>query len=143
MAGLAAEAGVRADAIVTAASLAPFSDVCLRNRTVIEELLGLPVRNDVSSNPVRQLNAFLKLAGLKVEEFKRRKKSKKSVREYGFVQAQFDEMASLARKFRSPDEIKADIEETRRDPGASTPIFDLKYPSTLLSPLPRPDTVEQ
>lgn len=138
VAGLSDEAGLRADAVVNVASLTAFVSVCKRNQTLLEELLGRPVRNDVSSNPVRQLNAFLMLGGLKLETIKRRKKSKKSVREYGFEQDRLIQMVSLAEAFKPLEVIKATLENSCADPGASTPIFDSKYPSNLLSPLPHP-----
>jgi hypothetical protein len=119
---------------VTVGSLVRFAKLCVRNRTVIEELTGLPVRADVEKNPIRQLNAFLAMAGLKLEAIKRRKTSKKTVREYGFSRPRFDLMMSLGNAFKSPQTIIENLKE-RGDLGASTPIFDLKYPPRSSVPI--------
>jgi hypothetical protein len=105
------EKGIRRDAEVALSDLEDFVKLCCRNQTTLEELLGQRIRKDIQTNPVRQLNAFLKLGGLKLEPVKRQKREKKSVRRYGFVQDRYDLMMSLANAYRSPDDLKRDLEE--------------------------------
>lgn len=52
---------------------AAFVAFCRTNRTAIEEILKLPLRDDLEKNPVRQLNQFLKLVGLSVKPNARRR----------------------------------------------------------------------
>lgn len=111
VAGIADCDGIRGDAEITASGLFAFSDLCMRNRTMLEDLLGQPIRKDVQTNPIRQLNTFLKLGGLKLEPLLRQKRQKKSIRRYGFQQQRFNLMLSLASAFRSPDSIKSDLQE--------------------------------
>jgi hypothetical protein len=106
--------GIRGDAVVTASSLSRFADLCLRNQTVLEDLLGQPVRKDVRTNPIRQLNTFLKLGGLKLEPFLRQKRQKKSVRRYGFEQQKFELMWSLATAFRTTDSVRKERQEAKK-----------------------------
>jgi hypothetical protein len=112
-AGVSDASGIRRDALATAGSMLPFIELCSRNTTVLEEILGQAVRKDVADNPIRQLNAFLKLAGLKLELVARRKAKAKSVRSYGFKAERFDLMHALASVYRSPKEIKESLEEAR------------------------------
>jgi hypothetical protein len=114
VAGIADRNGIRRDAQVTASGLSRFSDLCLRNKTMFEDVLGQPLRKDVRTNPIRQLNTFLKLGGLKLEPFLRQKRQKKSIRRYGFEQEKFDLMLSLASAFRTSDSIKKELLEARK-----------------------------
>lgn len=52
---------------------AAFVAFCRTNRTAIEEILKLPLREDLEKNPVRQLNQFLKLVGLSIKPNARRR----------------------------------------------------------------------
>jgi hypothetical protein len=68
VAGLTTSAGFKPNYSVTIASLAEFVRVCRENQTMIEEVLSEAIRGDLESNPVRQLNIFLKRIGLKARQ---------------------------------------------------------------------------
>jgi hypothetical protein len=108
--GLCDEAGICRDVQIDAAQLISFIELCERNQTVLEELLNQSLRKDIRLNPVRQLNVFLKLAGLKLAKVKRQKRAGKGTRFYGFEQPRFDIMRALAANYRDPREI---VEECR------------------------------
>ena len=59
-AGIADESGFRSDARITVQQLSAFADLCERNRNFIHERTGVPIRQDVRTNPVRQLNELLR-----------------------------------------------------------------------------------
>ena len=101
--GIAGKAGINPDVRVDLAGLGKFARLCQRNQTHLEEVLGQPVRKDVATNPIRQLNAFLKLGGLKLDALLREKHQRKSVRLYGFNTGKFEEMSALALAFQSPE----------------------------------------
>lgn len=113
VAGIGDATGLLRDTKVTAQGLSAFADLCANNKTVLEDLLGRKVRDDVKSNPIRQLNAFLGLGGLKLEPATRQKTQKKSVRGYAFNPEKFDTMLSLAKAFRTEKKVKKDLEEAR------------------------------
>lgn len=109
--GLANAQGINRNVQVEASDLLDFTSICQKNRTVLEDILGQQIRKDVETNPVRQANVFLKLAGLKVEPIKRRKNQGKGIRLYGFDVPRLDLMMSLAAAYKDPDEIKAELLE--------------------------------
>lgn len=108
--GLADAKGIHRDAHVEVSDLGEFIPLCQKNKTVFEGVLGQQIRKDIEKNPVRQANAFLRLAGLKLEPIKRRKQGQKSVRAYGFDPARLDLLMSLAAVFKAPAEIRSDLE---------------------------------
>jgi hypothetical protein len=113
-AGVGDEAGIKRDVLVDRSGLDRFVKLCTRNKTLLEELLGQPLRRELEKNPVRQLNAFLKLAGLKVESVSRKKKAGATIRGYAFEPAKFDLMCDLARRFRDLDALAKDRRRDRR-----------------------------
>jgi hypothetical protein len=110
-AGIADDSGPVRGQIISSGDLAEFALLCDRNRTILETVLAGAIRADVKSNPVRQLNQFLKLAGLRMDEVQRRKHRGRSVRLYGFDQDQFDIMLQLAMAYRSPASVKEELGE--------------------------------
>jgi hypothetical protein len=62
--------------------LDPFKELIRTNRVIIEEVLQQPIRNDFESNPIRQLNAILDRAGLKLIAQSRKQKAGSSSIEY-------------------------------------------------------------
>jgi hypothetical protein len=110
-AGIADDSGPVRDQIISSGDLDEFALLCDRNRTILETVLAGAIRADVKSNPVRQLNQFLKLVGLRMDEVQRRKQNGRSVRLYGFDQGKFDIMVQLAMAYRSPATVKQDLVE--------------------------------
>jgi len=104
-AGLSTPAGLDLGAKVEAARLAPFILLCEKNRTILEEKFGVQMRSDVKTNPVRQLNVFLKRLGLRLELDKRSKVLGTTVRIYSFSPGPAGTMASLASRFRDEDAL--------------------------------------
>lgn len=117
VAGIADENGLQSSAVILAANLGPFADICVRNRTNIERLLGQKVRDDVATNPVRQLNIFLRLAGLKLIPIRRSKQAGQTKRGYGLDQQTLPLMFSLAQAFRPPEEVVEELSRLRRENG--------------------------
>jgi hypothetical protein len=99
--GLTDANGLNREAQVRTESLRPFARVVERNRVLFEEVVGQPVRSDIRLNPVRQLNAYLALLGLKLEQSARRKKAGVITRSYGWDLEQFDLMNDLQKRFRT------------------------------------------
>ena len=113
VAGITSANGIDPEARIDVAGLGKFAELCLRNQTCIEETLSHPVRKDVAKNPVRQLNAFLKLGGLRLDPLIRKKRQQKSHRLYGFETNYFVVMMALAAKFQSPDAIQERLRALR------------------------------
>jgi hypothetical protein len=105
-AGVGGKAGIDRNAVVDHNGLTRFVALCTRNKTLLEELLDQPLRREIDKNPVRQLNAFLKLAGLKLEAINRKKSGGKTTRGYAFDGAKFDLMCDLAARYRDLDAAK-------------------------------------
>ncbi|OPH84677.1 plasmid replication protein, CyRepA1 family [Nitrobacter vulgaris] len=108
-AGIADESGFRSDVRITVQQLSAFADLCERNRNFIHERTGVPIRRDVRSNPVRQLNGLLKTLGLKVNPVAREKRAKRATRYYALDPAKLELMARLASAYRCNKDIKAEI----------------------------------
>lgn len=113
-AGVGGEAGIDRNVLINRNGLARFVALCARNKTLLEELLGQPLRREIEKNPVRQLNAFLKLAGLKLESVSRRRKAGATTRGYAFEASKFDLMCDLAHRFRDLDAVAKDWHRDRR-----------------------------
>lgn len=112
-AGIAGKSGFLSDARVTVQQLLAFADLCERNQNFIHERTGVPIRRDVRSNPVRQLNELLKTLGLKVNSITREKRAKRATRYYALDIQRLELMSRLASSYRCKKDIKAEIEERR------------------------------
>ncbi|HWD59435.1 MAG TPA: hypothetical protein VG308_14205, partial [Stellaceae bacterium] len=113
-AGVGDEAGIKRDVLIDRNGLDRFVKLCTRNKTLLEEMRGQPLRRELEKNPVRQLNAFLKLAGLKLESVSRTRKAGATTRGYAFEAAKFDLMCDLAHRFRDLDAVAKDWRRDRR-----------------------------
>jgi hypothetical protein len=112
-AGIAGESGFRSDARITVQQLSGFADLCERNGNFIHERTGVPIRRDVRTNPVRQLNELLKILGLRVNAVAREKRAKRATRYYALDPARLELMVRLASSYRCKKDIRAEIEERR------------------------------
>jgi hypothetical protein len=112
-AGVAGESGFRSDARITVQQLSGFADLCERNGNFIHERTGVPIRRDVRTNPVRQLNELLRILGLKVNAVAREKRAKRATRYYALDPARLELMVRLASSYRRKKDIRAEIEERR------------------------------
>lgn len=81
-AGLIKDGKLQTRKVVRADELDPFKELIRTNRVIIEEVLQQPMRNDFESNPIRQLNAILDQAGLKLIAQSRRQRAGSSSIEY-------------------------------------------------------------
>jgi hypothetical protein len=98
-AGLTTAQGFDLGATVSPENISRFVSICRANRTVIEEIMGEPIRNDVESKPVSQLNRFLRRVGLKVVKAQTEKVAGKKVRRYGIPADLRERMTVLARSY--------------------------------------------
>jgi hypothetical protein len=89
--GFAAEQSLCVD------DLSRFVRVCRDNQTVIEEILGEQLRDDIELKPVRQLNRFLRRIGLKLSPDKTKKVSGRKIRYYRIAEKLLGTMTRLAR----------------------------------------------
>lgn len=96
-----------ADMFVNNSHLKEFSELCKNNQILIEESLKIELRDDLKINPIRQLNSFLKLVGLRLNERKRLKRKGKNVRSYGIDPVSLKLMQDLSSKFVSRDSLKS------------------------------------
>lgn len=71
-AGLIHKGKLLEKAVVRADRLHLFKDMLARNRVLFEEVLQMSLRRDWEANPIRQLNAILDKAGLKIVPRRRR-----------------------------------------------------------------------
>ncbi len=94
-AGLAKNAGLVATKKVRAEDLDRFKKLLTDNRVMIEEALKAPLRADFAKNPVRQLNVFLGLAGLKLVANKRRQQAGQANIEYQLDSTSVKSMTSF------------------------------------------------
>jgi hypothetical protein len=122
IAGLTDRAGIKVGHAVTAAGLAEFIGVCRANQTVIEEVFGDALREDLEQNPVRQLNAFLKRIGMKLESQRSAKtKDGGKLRFYSLKPGLVARMTSLAESYLEAERRREEAEEgNRRKPGDRT-----------------------
>ena len=109
--GLCPGGAIDENARVDSSSLQKFVRLCRDNQTVIETVMGQQMRKDLEVNPVRQLNAFLKVIGLKLEATKRHKKQGRASRSYGFDAQRFAVLRSLAAAFKSREAITNELLE--------------------------------
>jgi hypothetical protein len=86
--------------------LSNFVDFCKRNRIVIEEILKIEMRDDFIRNPIRQLNQFLGLVGLKMIEKSRTKSKGVNLRFYELDKSAIDTMEKYANHYQSFDDLK-------------------------------------
>ncbi|MBS7803166.1 hypothetical protein KIH24_01120 [Rhizobiales bacterium TNE-4] len=94
------------DARVSNLTLKPFVDLCQKNRILIEESLNIELRDDMKVNPVRQLNAFLKIVGLQLSSQKRSKSKGKNLRFYGIDPSRMKFMEDLSARFVSRETLR-------------------------------------
>jgi hypothetical protein len=78
-----------------------FSKFCRDNQTVIEELVGFQIRDDLEKNPVRTLNQFMKLAGLSVVPSRRKRSKGRIDVEYVLEGSKLGAIRSLAAAYRN------------------------------------------
>jgi len=97
---------LEARASVNNLNLSYFSDICDKNKILIEESLQIELREDLKTNPVRQLNALLNLVGLKLIEKKRLKKKGKNLRFYNIDSLSLKIMNDLSNSFMTLDQLK-------------------------------------
>ena len=98
-AGLTTAEGFATSAKVSPDNVSQFVAICGDNRTVIEEIMGEPIRNDFDVKPVSQLNRFLRRVGLKLAVVQTEKAAGKKVRRYGIPASLRDRMTALARSY--------------------------------------------
>jgi hypothetical protein len=94
------------DASVNNLTLKSFTQLCKKNSVLIEESLRIELRDDLKQNPIRQLNAFLKIVGLKLSGKKRSKSKGKNLRFYGIDASSIKLMEDLSERFVSRDALK-------------------------------------
>jgi Origin of replication binding protein len=98
-AGLTPAEGFDANVTVSVDSISGFLAICRDNRTVIEEILGEPLRKDFEAKPVGQLNRFLRRMGLKAVKVKTKKLAGRKLRSYAVPRDLLDKMTALARSY--------------------------------------------
>lgn len=101
VAGLTSADGFDDKAVISVDSLTRFVGVCRDNRTMIEEILGQPLRNDFHKKPTRQLNDILKRAGLELTETKMKKIAGRKIRYYAISRGVLATMTALAVSYRA------------------------------------------
>ena len=94
------------DARVSNLTLKSFVDLCQKNRILIEEGLNIELRDDIKVNPVRQLNAFLKIVGLQLSSQKRSKQKGRNLRFYGIDPFRMKFMEDLSERFVSRETLR-------------------------------------
>ena len=109
-AGLTTAKGFDADVMVSLDGISRFVSICRDNRTVIEDLLGEPLRGDFEAKPVGQLNRFLRRIGLRLAKAKTKKLAGRKLRYYAVPCDLLDRMTGLARSYL---EVKARKEAVR------------------------------
>jgi hypothetical protein len=98
-AGLTNLGGFNADKLLSVDSLGRFVAVCRENRTVIEEILDEPIRGDLESKPVRQLNRYLRRVGLALSLAKIEKAAGRKIRYYAVAAEALETMTKLSRSY--------------------------------------------
>lgn len=98
-AGLTHPGGFNADKLLSVDSLRGFVAVCRENRTVIEEILDEPIRGDLESKPVRQLNRYLRRVGLALSLAKIEKAAGRKIRYYAVAAEALETMTKLSRSY--------------------------------------------
>jgi hypothetical protein len=111
-AGLTNTSGFNTDELLSIDRLHRFVAVCRENRTVIEEILGEPIRGDLESKPVRQLNRYLRRIGLKLPLAKVEKVAARKIRYYALPADLLETMTRLSRSYL---EVKARLEAENED----------------------------
>ena len=112
VAGLATASGFDSAAVISMAHLGEFVKLCRENRTVIEEVSGQTIRRDLEKKPVKHLNLFLGLVGLRLEPVIVEKLAGKKTRYYALPVDLTERMLELARSFL---EVKTRREAERED----------------------------
>jgi Origin of replication binding protein len=90
-----------AEALVTADDLGEFISYSEEHKPQIENLLGVEVGRQLRSKPMRQLNAVLRLVGLKVEKASTRCKGEKKIRGYRLSPHALETATGILRARRS------------------------------------------
>jgi hypothetical protein len=83
------------DQAITKESLHEFSSLCKKSKPKIERVFDVEVGRDVTSNPVAQLNRFLKLCGLKAVKVAQHSKGDQKITEYRINPDTFNEIMAL------------------------------------------------
>lgn len=122
IAGLSDETGLNPAAVIASEDLSDFADLCQKNRTMMEELLGRELRSDIQSNPVRQLGVFLSFCGLRLEKRGRRRVAGRQRREYGLDARVFGQMAGFASNYTAVSDLKSVWERIRDSKAEWSPV---------------------
>jgi hypothetical protein len=110
VAGLATPKGFDLAAAISSRQLNEFARLCRTNRTVIEEITGQAIRRDLEKKPVKHLNLFLAMVGLRLELVAAAKSDGKKVRHYKLDTITARRMLHLAGAFLG---VEARRETTR------------------------------
>jgi len=91
--------------VIRSKALAPFAATCKTRKALIERVLDIEIRRDVSTKPVTQLNGFLKLIGLKAPKVGTLKQTDgTTVNEYRIDEAGYQWMVHFVEvRRRKPD----------------------------------------
>lgn len=91
---------------VRADELELFKEMCAGSRAIIEEIMHDAIRDDYNDNPVRQLNVFLDVIGLKVVADGKRSKDGRSAVVYRLDWMQVEAMRDLAGSFSKTNQLE-------------------------------------
>jgi hypothetical protein len=73
-------------------------EFCIKNKPEINRVLNVDIRKDVKSKPLAQLNAFLRLCGLKTIEIRKKDIGKDRIYEYSIDQAKLNVALAIMAK---------------------------------------------
>jgi hypothetical protein len=106
--------GLAADHSICVDDLSRFVRVCRDNQTVIEEVLGEQLRDDIELKPIRQLNRFLRPIGLKLTPDKTKKIAGRKLRYYRIAEKLLGTMTRLSRSYLEIQARSAEKKEQTR-----------------------------
>jgi hypothetical protein len=113
--------------LVSVDTLTRFVTICRDNRTIIEEVLHEPMRDDFHQKPTRQLNAFLKHIGLELNLVKVENIAGRKIRYYAIPADLLATMTRLALSYRGVQARLAEEKEMaprRRSKPAEPVLID-------------------
>ena len=93
------------DKHIKANELGDFVQFCQKNKIILEEILGVALRGDVATNPIRQLNVFMGRVGLRLKSARRRKVAGKANFEYCLDPKRLREMAKLSKSYQPIESV--------------------------------------
>jgi hypothetical protein len=133
-AGLITVEGLTADRSICVDDLSRLVRVCRDNQTVIEEILGDPLREDVEMKPVRQLNRYLRRIGLKLTPDGTQKIAGRKIRFYRIRGELLGTMTRLSRSYLEIQSRSAQEKELARLEGRKRPREAQKAAETRPAP---------